>query len=127
MAGGCVSRIHGTGGEEGFQVVGVIQNPAADFGVARPFVLAAPYFKGVGADAEIGGGFIGIELLLVGHAVSSFSVFACAGCGQAGFERKISSLKNNKILRPVGRQRKNPPGQSHLKSSQKITYKNSIL
>jgi hypothetical protein len=90
-------------------------------------MFAAPDFQGVGPDAEICGGFMGVELGFTGHAVSPFSVFACAGCGQAGFEEKIRGGKNIKIPGSVAGKRKNPRGQRSLEGFCQMAWKITLL
>jgi hypothetical protein len=90
-------------------------------------MLAAPDFKGVGFYAEICGGFMGVNLGFFGHAVSPFSVFACAGCGQAGFEEKIRGLENKKIPGSDADKRKNPRGQLSLEGFYLIVWKIKLL
>ena len=107
MPGGCVLRIHGASFEEFFQVVQIVQNAGAELGIARPLVLATPDFKGILFEAVVIGGFLRAELSNLCHVVSSFPGYARAGCVRAGFERKIRSLKNNKIPGSDAGKRKN--------------------
>lgn len=100
-------RIHGAGSEKIFQVIHIIENASADFGVARPLVLAAPDFQSVGADVEIVSCFLVVEFFLMRHVVSSFLGFAHAGCCRAAFEEKIRDLKNNKICHSDAGKKKN--------------------
>ena len=67
IAFGAFQRFYGTGSKELVKVCLVINDAGAEFGVARPFMLAAPDFKSVGLDAEIGSRFLSIELLFGSH------------------------------------------------------------
>ena len=52
IAFGAFQRFYGTGSKELVKVCLVINDASAEFGVARPFMLAAPDFKSVGLDAR---------------------------------------------------------------------------
>jgi hypothetical protein len=62
-----VAGAYGTGDKVLVQIVRVIDDPRSEFGVLGAAMLAAPDFKGVGADAEICGGFMSVEFGLFGH------------------------------------------------------------
>ena len=57
-------RLNGARGKEGLKVPDVIQNTSAEFGIARPFMRAAPDLKRIGLNAQIGGSFLRVELTL---------------------------------------------------------------
>ena len=60
-------RLNGARGKEGLKVPDVIQNTSAEFGIARPFMLAAPDLKRIGLNAQIGGSFQRVEFLPFVH------------------------------------------------------------
>ena len=60
-------RLNGARGKKGLKVLDVIQNTSAEFGIARPLVLAAPDLKRIGLNAQIGGSFLRVEFLPFVH------------------------------------------------------------
>ncbi len=60
-------RLNGARSKEGLKVLDVIQNTSAEFGIARPFMLAAPDLKRIGLNAQIGGSFLRVEFLSFVH------------------------------------------------------------
>lgn len=98
--------MHTPRGEPGVQLDQIIHDAAAELEIARAFFAATPQFESAGLYAEIGGGFLGVELL-TGHIRFSFHILAVALWLPACFERRIPSLRNSKICRSVLDEKKN--------------------
>ena len=65
-------RGYRTGMEEGFEIGHVVEDARTYLGIARAFVLTAPYFQRVGPDAEILGRLGGVQFLLGFSHIFSF-------------------------------------------------------